>query len=153
MKTAKLPYKIALRVRRSKARVFIPSDFSDLSGYDQILRVLRKMVRGNQLVRIGQGIYAKAKTRSDGTVAPVGFIGVLAGEALKKYGVKTGNSSALNAYNANVSTQVPNGRVIAVSKRVRRKIGFNGYGVGFEMMNKRYKSRWFNRENIKGISE
>ncbi|MCL2473367.1 MAG: hypothetical protein FWF23_00440 [Alphaproteobacteria bacterium] len=141
MKTANLPNKIAMRIRRSKANVFIPSDFLDLSGYDQVLRVLRNMVRANQLIKIGQGIYAKTKTYSDGIIAPVSFIGNLASEALNKYGVKTGDSSWTKAYNTGKTTQVPTGRLIAVNRRVRRKIGYNGYSVNFEMMNSRQGKR------------
>ena len=139
MKAGKLPYKIALRIKKSKSNVFIPSDFSDLSGYDQVLRVLRNMVRSEKLIKIGQGIYAKTKIYSDGEILPSAFIGDLACEALQKYGVKTDNSSWLNAYNADNSTQVPTGRVIAVNKRVRRKISYNGYSVSYEMMTKQYK--------------
>lgn len=141
MKTGKLPYKIALRIKKSKAKVFIPSDFADLSGYDQVLRVLRNMVRSNQLIKIGQGIYAKTKTYSDGEILPAAFIGDLAREALEKYGVKTDVSSWTKAYNAGITTQVPTGRVIAVNKRVRRKIiSPNGNIIIYEMMTKRYKN-------------
>lgn len=139
MKTNTLPYKVAFRIKRSKADVFIPSDFSDLSGYDQVLRVLRNMVRTRKLIKIGRGIYAKTWVAANGDVRPTKFIGDLARQALEKYGVETGNSSYWNAYNADTSTQIPTGRVIAVSKRVRRKISYNGYSVSFEMMGAKYR--------------
>ena len=141
MKTANLPYKIAMRIQRSKANVFIPSDFSDLSGYDQVLRALRRMVADGKLIKIGQGIYAKVKTYSDGTVLPISFIGSLAREALEKCKIKTDDSSWTKAYNAGKTTQVPTGRVIAVNRRVRRKIGYNGYSINFEMINSRQGKR------------
>jgi len=144
MKTNTLPCKVASRIKKSRADVFILSDFSDLAGYDQVLRVLRNMVRAQKLVKIGQGIYAKACITANGDVRPTKFIGDLARQALKKYGVKTGNSYYWNAYNADVSTQIPTGRVIAVSKRVRRKISYNGYSVSFETMSAKYSNKPFN---------
>jgi hypothetical protein len=132
------------RINRSKARAFVLSDFTDLSGYDQILRTLRQMVGQKILIKIGQGIYVKAKKYDNGKTLPDGFIGDLAREALNKLGVKTANSSWWNMYNAEVSTQIPNGRVIAVAKRVRRKISNGGYSIFYEPMNKTYKSKWYN---------
>jgi hypothetical protein len=149
MKTGTLLYKVAFRIKRSKADVFIPSDFSDLAGYDQVLRVLRNMVRTQKLVKIGRGIYVKTWIAANGDVRPTKFIGDLARQALEKYGVETGYSSYRNAYNADTSTQIPTGRVIAVSKRVRRKIGYNGYSVSFEIMGTRYKNQQLNARLVK----
>jgi hypothetical protein len=36
------------------------------------------------------------------------------------------------AYNAGETTQVPTGRVVGVTRRVRRKIGYNGVSLSFE---------------------
>ena len=141
MKQDKLPYKVRLRINKSKANVFIPDDFADLSDYDQVLRALRRMVAEGRLVKIGQGIYAKT---AENTTKPIKFIGDLAREAMQKLGIKTANSSYVNAYNANVSTQVPSGRVFAVNRRVRRNIGFGGYSVKFEFMGRDYKKQWYN---------
>jgi len=141
MRAKTLPFKVAFRIKRSRADVFIPSDFCDLSGYDQVLRALRNMVRAGILIKIGHGIYAKAWVAESGEVRPTKFIGELARQALEKYGVETGSSSLRNAYNADRSTQVPTGRVIAVSKRVRRKIGYNGRSVYFETMGANYKNQ------------
>jgi len=133
---------MAIRVKRSKSDVFIPSDFSDLAGYDQVLRVLRGMVRGGKLIKIGQGIYAKVWIDGRGEIRLTRFIGDLARQALEKLGVETGKSSGWHAYNADISTQIPSGRRIAVSKRVRRKIGYGGYSVNFEVMGANYKKQW-----------
>jgi len=149
MKASTLPHKMAFRIKRSRADVFIPSDFRDLSGYDQVLRALRNMVRAGVLIKIGHGIYAKAWVSGDGAVRPTKFIGELARQALKKYGIETGSSSLRNAYNADLSTQVPTGRVIAVSKRVRRKIGYNGRSVYFEIMGANYKNQQYNVRHTK----
>jgi len=139
-----LLYKINLRITKSKANAFVLSDFADLSDTDQVLRALRKLIKDGVLIKVGRGIYAKAKKTPTGKIILNDFIGNIAREALNKFGVKTANSSWWNAYNANVSTQIPNGRVIAVNKRVRRKISNNGYSISYEPMNKTYKSKWYN---------
>ena len=145
MKQDKLPYRVKLRINKSKANVFILDDFADLSDYDQVLRALRRMVAEGRLVKIGQGIYAKI---AENAPKPAKSIGDLAREALKKLGIKTANSSYMNAYNVNASTQIPSGRVIAVNRRVRRNIGFGGYNVKFEFMGRDYKKQWYN--NLEG---
>lgn len=130
--------KVQIRILRSKASVFVLNDFQDFVDqydYDQVLRALRILVKEKVLIKIGQGIYARSKVFSNGTIAICGNLGDLAQEALNKLGVKTGNSKYWDDYNAGLSTQVPTGRVIAVNKRVRRKISYNGYEVEFERMN------------------
>lgn len=127
--------RVELRIKKRKDNVFVLSDFDDLIreyDYDQVLRALRILVKKELLIKIGRGIYAKTRKFSDGFIVPVGTIGNLAAEALNKYGVKTGQSHYWNANLAGTSTQVPTGRVVVVNKRVRRKIGFNGYEVVFE---------------------
>ena len=53
-------------------------------------------------------------------------------EAMKKLGVPTGLTEIEIKYNEGKTTQVPTGRVIGVRKRVRRRIGFDGYSMRFE---------------------
>ena len=40
--------------------VFLPREFRDLGGEDQVLRVLRGLVREKRLVRLGYGVYGRA---------------------------------------------------------------------------------------------
>src|ERR1700721_3032207 len=40
--------------------VFLPREFADLGGEDQVLRALRGLVRDGRLVRLGYGVYARA---------------------------------------------------------------------------------------------
>jgi hypothetical protein len=132
--------KIEFRIKRRKDKVFILDDFKDYIeayDYDQVLRSLRSLVKSGQLVRIGRGIYAKTKTFSNGNTGLCAGIGELTKEALNKLGIKTDVSDYTKMYNSGLTTQVPTGRVIAVSKRVRRKIGYNGYDVEFQQMKAR----------------
>jgi hypothetical protein len=40
--------------------VFLPREFRDLGGEDQVLRALRTLVRETRLVRLGYGVYGRA---------------------------------------------------------------------------------------------
>jgi hypothetical protein len=121
------------RIERKRSNVFLRSDFADLGGYDQVGRVLCHLVRKGRLIRIGQGLYTRAAPSPfDGTPSPVKGIRVLTDEALDRLGIETAPTRLQKAYNSGNTTQVPSGRVIAVNKRVRRKIGYNGTFVSFE---------------------
>ncbi len=134
MRAENLEGRVMQKVVASKRRnVFLRSDFAALGEYDQVGRALRRLVRKGKLIKIGQGLYAKAtQSPFDGSPAPVKGIRALAAEALNRIGVKSGPSRLEKAYNAGQTTQVPSGRVLAVNKRVRRTIGYNGAYVSFE---------------------
>jgi hypothetical protein len=46
----------ARMAREPREDVFLPREFADLGGEDQVLRVLRGMVREGHLVRLGYGV-------------------------------------------------------------------------------------------------
>src|SRR5437867_3634688 len=57
--------RIEARIARRRGEdVFLPREFRDLGGEDQILRVLRGLVREKQLVRLGYGVYGRAVVSS-----------------------------------------------------------------------------------------
>jgi hypothetical protein len=129
----KLEDLVLKRIASKRRDVFLRSDFKDLGGYDQVGRILRLLVRKGRLLRIGQGLYVKAaKSPFDGSPSPVKGLRALAAEALTRLGIKSGPTRLEKAYNAGQTAQVPAGRVIAVEKRVRRKIGYNGTFLSFE---------------------
>src|SRR4051794_26725842 len=111
--------RIAYRVARKKGSVFLREDFGDLAGYDQIGRALRRLVARGKLVRIGYGLYARARVSplSGGTV-PERSLPVLAAEALRRLEVEAGPSREARLSNAGETTQVPTGRVLAVKGRI-----------------------------------
>ena len=122
-----LDARIAYRVARSKHAVFIRDDFQDLADYDQVGRVLRGLVAKGRLIKIGYGLYARAKTSAvSGRAIPEKALPALAREALERLGVDWEPTSAEQAYNDGQSTQVPTGRQIAVKGRVARQIGYAG---------------------------
>ena len=124
--------RIKRRIARKKGDVFLREDFSDLGGYDQVGRALRDLTRQGELVRVGYGLYSRAaRSTMTGVPIPVGGLKTLR-EALDRVGIATSASRLERAYNAGETTQVPTGRVVAVNRRVRRKIGYSGMSLGFE---------------------
>ena len=128
-----LEYRIIARITRKKSAVFVREDFEDLGGYDQVGRALRSLTKTGRLIRLGYGVYAKAKKSTiTGELVPVASLPALAREALARLGVKTAPSRLEKDYNTGKTTQVPTGRLIAVKGRVNRKIGYNGAFVSYE---------------------
>ncbi len=132
-----LERKIANRIARMKSTVLLRADFKDLGGYDQVGRVLRMLVSKGLIMNIGYGLYAKAvRSKLSGKLVPEKSLQTLAKEALKRLNVETGCSTLEKEYNAQETTQIPTGRVIAVKGRVSRKIGYNGAFVSYEQITK-----------------
>ncbi len=129
---ATLETRISDRIARMRCDVFLRADFATLGGYDQIGRALRNLVARGHLLKIGWGLYVRARPSVlDGSPTPVKGLRTLA-EALHRLGIRTGPTRLEQAYNAGRTTQVPSGRRIAVNKRVRRKIGYRGVLLSFE---------------------
>jgi len=133
MRSGNLETRVMKRIARKRGDVFLRADFSDLGGYDQVGRALRGLVAKGKLLKIGQGLYTRAAPSPfDGAPAPVKGLRALAAEALGRLGVESAPTRFEQAYNSGQTTQVPAGRVVAVRKRVRRKIGYKGTFVSFE---------------------
>lgn len=118
--------RVQTRVKRSKCSVFLRSDFKDIAGYDQIGRALRFLVREGQLLKIGYGLYVRARiNRLTGQPMPdnpAGADGVVL-EAMEKLGVDY-ELDGLTLKNMNgESTQIP-AKVLVTprSSRFKRKI-------------------------------
>ena len=129
-----LKSKVKYRVSRSKDAVFVPQDFFDLSGRDQVGRALRQLTAEGVLIKFGQGLYAKTRRSSlTGKVIPVKPLPELAEEALRdKLDVEVVTTREMERYNSGQSTQVPTGRVIAVRGRVSRKMSYDGKSIKYQ---------------------
>lgn len=128
-----LESRVSDRIERKRRDVFLRADFDDLGGYDQVGRALRQLICEGRLLRIGSGLYVRARPSTiDGAPTPVKGLRDLANEALRRLGVKTAPTRLEQAYSKGKTTQVPSGRRVAVNKRVRRKIGYNGAMMSFE---------------------
>ncbi|NII28161.1 hypothetical protein HB364_23970 [Pseudoflavitalea sp. X16] len=125
--------RILSRIARKKSNILLREDFIDLGGYDQVGRALLQLIRKGRIVKIGYGLYAKAKISSlTGETLPVEPLPILAREAMKRLGIKVSPTKAEIDYQAGRSTQVPTGRLIGVSNRISRKIGYKGASVYYE---------------------
>jgi len=111
--------------RKRRDDVFLPREFRDLGGEDQVLRVLRGLVREKRLVRLGYGVYGRAVvSRLTGEpllYSPNGFLGA-ARQALTKLGVRWEPTDAQQAYNQGRSTQIPVNPVVRVKGRFSRRL-------------------------------
>lgn len=126
------------RIKRSITQrgdqVFVRAEFSRFGSQAQISRVLRHLVETGRLVKLGIGIYAKAKPSVlTGEPIPVRPVDVLAPIALNKLGVIVNASQLGRAYNAGESLQIPVGTVLNTGKRrISRRIGFGNREVIYE---------------------
>ena len=132
MRPETLEDRLLKRIDRKRGDAFVRADFGDLGGYDQVGRVLRDLVRKGQLVRVGQGLYVRAsRSITNGEPLPARGLATLT-EALGRVGIETVPTRLEQAYNAGETTQVPTGRVVGVTRRVRRKIGYGNINLSFE---------------------
>jgi hypothetical protein len=123
-----LRQKIEQRIARKVGEdVFLTREFKKFGGEDQVLRALRSLVDDGQLVRLGYGIYGRARQSSLSgqpvLSSPEGFLGV-ARQALDKLGVEWEPTEAQRAYNEGRSTQVPVNPVVRVKGRFARHLRY-----------------------------
>lgn len=129
---------IADRIRRSvqlrKELVLRPADFQAFGSEASVKRALRELVDQGLLVRLGVGLYAKAKKSVlSGQPIPARPLEVLAPMALNRLGVQLNEPARSSEYNAGRTNQVPTGLVVNTGRRrISRKIGFNGRYVQYE---------------------
>jgi hypothetical protein len=121
-----LKQRIETRVSRTKRTdIFLPRDFLDLGGEDQVLRALRSLVRDGNLMRLGYGVYARAmRSRISGRPvisSPNGFHSA-ALQALNRLGVTWEQSDSTKAYNEGRSTQIPVNPTVKIKDRFSRRL-------------------------------
>ncbi|MBF3934324.1 type IV toxin-antitoxin system AbiEi family antitoxin domain-containing protein [Burkholderia pseudomallei] len=126
--------KLRKALGRKKANVFLRADFEKLGSDAQLSRALRNLVDEGAVVKIGVGVYAKAKRSAlSGKPIPVEPVEFLAPKALKKLGVKVYPSRRTAEYNAGQTTQIPAGVVINTgNRRISRKLGFGQKTIEYE---------------------
>lgn len=121
-------------VQRRNDLVFRPSDFQAFGSEASIKRALKALTAKGALVRLGIGLYAKAKrSLLSGDPIPAKPIEILGPIALKKLGVVIRESQQAREYNSGRTTQVPAGLIVNTgNRRITRKIGFNGRFLDYE---------------------
>lgn len=126
--------KVQTRVKRSKASVFLRADFTDIADDDQVGRALRKLVREGLLIKIGYGLYTRARlNRITGNIMPdnpSGADGVVI-EAMEKLGVEYQFDELSQMNFSGDSTQIPaKVKIVPKSTRFTRKIA-----IGTQLVN------------------
>ena len=126
---------VQYRIRRNRrAAAFVREDFLDLGDYDQVGRALRELVRRGELVRVGYGIYGKARRSSvTGKPVPRKPLIAIATEGLRKAGYNVSQSKAAKAYREGRTTQIPARLALDLGKqRIARSIRFGPDKVVYE---------------------
>lgn len=129
---------IVNRIKRSvslkKSDVFLRADFQNFGSQAQVSRALAQLQGTGTLVKLGVGVYAKAKPSVlTGKPIPIKPFEVLAPQAFEKMGFIFKDSRQTREYNSGKSTQVPTGVVFSTgNRRIQRKLGFNGKFVQYE---------------------
>ncbi|RBI65403.1 conjugal transfer protein [Vreelandella sulfidaeris] len=134
MRAETLESHIRTKIRKSRRTVFLRDDFAALGGYVQVGRVLRQLEAQGRLVRIGKGLYAKARhnriTGKPMIAAPGGF-DQAAKEALSRLGVQWELASAEKSYQAG-STHIPARVVVRVKGPFHRQIAYGKHYLSIE---------------------
>lgn len=123
-------------ISQTDRTVFLRGDFKNFGKYGQVSRALQNLVKSEEVVRIGYGIYAKTRPslirKGVRTLAtPGGFKGA-AYEILDRLGVKWKPCEAETAYNEGRSTQIPANASVIIRGRFSRKISFDGMTLRYE---------------------
>lgn len=114
-----------------KRQVFMRKDFIALADYDQVGRALLALTREGKLIRIGYGLYAKARVnRITGLpmLASAGGFEQVAKEALNLLDVEWQPGDMEQAYNSG-STQIPISAQVFINSRFNRKIGTDKFNL------------------------
>lgn len=121
-------------VARTRSPVVLRADLRGFGSSSQLSVVLKALQRQGVLVRIGTGVYAKAKLSVlSGKPIPASPLEVLAPIALRKLGVEVQEPRGTREYNSGRTTQVPTGLVVNTGRRrIARRIGFNGRFITYE---------------------
>ena len=128
-----LEQRLLMSVAKRPGKIVLRQDVARLGSASGVSLALANLVRRGKLVRLGAGVYAKARINQyTGTPTPDGNFDDLAVEALLRLGVSLAPSRALRLYNEG-STQIP----VTLSfqtpgRRISRKIRFGQQKVSYE---------------------
>lgn len=126
--------RIARSLGISKKTVFLRADFESFGSSSRVTRALQDLIAQGRLVRVGRGIYVKARPSViTGNPVPVESLETVAHKALTALGVDVLMGSAARAYVSGLTQDVPMNIAVDVgSSRVSRRIGFGGREVTLE---------------------
>lgn len=125
--------KLLRKIQSKRSEVILWSDLKDLGSSRQISRALKDLVDDGRLVRIGRGIYAKAKISKyiDEPIINIGFEAACL-QALKRLNVKWELSQFIKNYNEGKTQQVPAKLEVRLKSRFRRELKYDDNKFRFE---------------------
>jgi hypothetical protein len=126
--------RVLLRTKLSNKGVFLRSDFLGIASYDLVGRALTKLVCSGKLVKIGYGLYVRARpslVTGEPTIAIKGGFKSAVFIALDRLEIKYSTCSASKKYNDRKSTQIPANLVVYVGPGLSRSIAFRKTRVRF----------------------
>lgn len=121
---------VALR----KGEVVLRDDFKNMGSPSQISRGLKELLTAGRLIRLGYGVYAKARPSSiSGKPVPRAPLEVLARETLDRLKVDSQLGQAQAAYARGDTTQIPIKTTFNTGqRRISRKITVGSRSVQYE---------------------
>ena len=122
-------------IEKMPGAVVLRKDVEPLGNARQVSRGLKALVEDGELVKLGLGVYAKARSSEyiDSPVICSGFTEVCI-EVLERFGVNWEPSQAIKDYNEGKSQQVPARFEIRLKSRFRRKIAYGNRRLRIEGM-------------------
>lgn len=125
--------KVIVRITRTRKKsVFIRSDFNDIGGYDQVGRVLRVLTKDGLLIKMGYGVYVKARrNRFTNEIMPDidGGIDAAFIEALNQLNVDFDFDRFTKKYMSGEMTQIPVNMKLNINKRFSRKLAIGNVAL------------------------
>ena len=129
--------RMAMSIASSQSDVFLRDYFDRFGSPSRVTRAIQELIKEGRIVRLGYGVYAKARPSSI-TGNPVFRqpLESLAEQALAALNVKFDFGKARAEYAAGMSTQIPMAVVIRpINSRIKRKIFVGSRGVIYERNN------------------
>ncbi|EKO3438044.1 S-adenosylhomocysteine hydrolase [Vibrio fluvialis] len=120
--------RVEMRIKRSKRDVYMRVDFSDLGSYSQVGKALRLMCAKEILIKIGYGVYAKARRNRINNrlmLAACGGSDSVLIEILDRLKIPYEFYGLTASYIEGSTTQIPASLEIKIKKRFSRKLLIN----------------------------
>lgn len=126
--------KIARSISKQKSEVILRAELKGMGSASQIGRTLKHLIEEGKIIRLGHGIYAKARpSLISGRPTARVSLEELAQDALQRLGVTVKLGRAQAAYAAGKTTQIPVHTTFNTgNRRITRKISVGKSVVRYE---------------------
>jgi hypothetical protein len=126
--------RVIAKIKRSPSSVFLRKEIDRLGDYRQVRRAINEAAASGVLVKVGFGLYAKARPSTiSGKPVPTVPLLNIGLEVMQKIGVKADVGKDTVALREGRSTQIPMLPIINIGKsRVSRKIAVGSRQIIYE---------------------